>query len=113
MLDDLQEAVNCLASGHAWYKVEFAEEICKAFGLELPKRLIETYHSQHEANPTNHYKGLFLNPDVKFPVSGVSSEHLSDYIAYELLGYTPSSGFLGRGFGAQANAREVQKVLGL
>lgn len=112
MIDNLDEAINMLSEGHSWWKVEWAEELCKAFGLELPKKLIETYHSQKEANPTNHFKGLFINTD-KWPVSGVSSEHLSDYITYELLGYYPSSGYIGRGFGCQANASEVRKALSI
>lgn len=112
MIDDLNEAINALSSGHNWWKVEYAQEVCKAFSLELPEKLIETYHSQKEANPTNHFKGLFIQTD-KWPVSGVSGEHLSDFVTREILGHTPSSGFLGRGFGAQANAQAVRQAIGL
>lgn len=112
MINNLNEAIDMLSDGHSWWKVEYAEELCKAFGLELPKRLIQTYHSQKEANPTNHFKGLFINTD-KWPVSGVASLPLSDYITEQILGNTPSSNFLGRGFGAQANAKAVAEAIGL
>jgi len=91
--------------------VEYAEELCKAFGLELPSKLIQTYESQHEANPTNHYKGLFLNKGTKFPISGVPSLDLSDFITEKIVGYYPSSEFIGRGFGAQANSIAVMAEL--
>ena len=104
-----QEAVSYIADGHTWWKVEFAEQVCKAFGFELPKGMIETYKSQHEANPTNHFKGLFLSKDIKFPVSGVSSLPLSNYIVRKL-GLEVRE-FLGRGFQAQANAEAVKEFI--
>ena len=110
MIDDLNQAINMLGDGHSWLKVEYAEEVCKAFGLKLPKRLIQTYHSQKEANPTNHYKGLTIHTD-KWPVSGVASLSLSDYVAEELLGEVPAAEFIGRGFGAQANASAIKRFL--
>jgi hypothetical protein len=104
----LNEALNAVSSGHSWWKVSYAKAVCKAFGYELPERLIETYHSQQEANPGNYFKGLFINT-YKWPVSGVSATNLSDFIAKKVLGYCPSGGFLGRGSGSQANAEEIRK----
>lgn len=110
-----RKAVNVVADGHTFWKVKFAKEVCGVFGLEFPKRLVATYKSQKQANPDNHYKGLFFNEGTKFPVSGVNSARLSDYIACKVLGVKipPAGGFLGRGFGAQANARAVSKKLGI
>ncbi|GEM_PF-1835547 len=109
----LEEAIDSLSDGHSWWKLEYAKEICGQFGLELPDRLVQTYKSQKEANPDNHYKGLFFVEGTKFPVSGVTSLGLSDYITEAVLGETPSSNFIGRGFGAQANAEAIRKHFGL
>ena len=107
-----EKAISVVADGHTFWKVSYAKRVCKVFDLELPDLIISTYNSQKEANPTNHYKGLFLNKDTKFPVSGVEAADLSDYIAGKVLGHAPpSGGFIGRGFGAQANAEAVEKKL--
>ncbi len=110
-----KEAVNVVADGHTFWQVGFAKEVCGIFGLKFPKRLVSIYKSQKHANPDNHFKGLFFNEGTKFPVSGVNSARLSDYIACKVLEVTipPAGGFLGRGFGAQANAKAVAKELGI
>lgn len=111
---ELTTAIHHLADGHSLWKVDYAKEICAAFGLELPKGLIVHYENQKDANPNNEPKGLWLNDPDK-AIDGVNSLALSDYITEKVLKtkYPPSSEYLGRGFGAQANAGAVAKKLNI
>jgi len=109
-----EEAIDCLSSGHSFWSVEYAKKICKALGVEFSDKLIRHYKNQKDANPDNNPKGLWLNEPDK-PVDGVESLNLSDYITCKILScdYPPSSEFIGRGFGAQANAGAVKDYFAL
>ena len=100
-----KEAIHCLSNGHAEWTVTYAREICKAFGLELPKGLIQTWEGQADVNPSGNPKGLWLDEDKAG--SGVNSLSLSIYIV-DKLGLEVQS-YIGRGFQAQANAEAVKE----
>jgi len=108
------EAIDCLSDGHTLWKVEFAKEVCEALGVEFSDKLIRHYKNQKDANPTNSPKGLWLaDPDKA--IDGVNSLNLSDYVTCKILkcDLPPSSQFIGRGFGAQANAGAVKDFFAL
>lgn len=104
-----QDALEWVADGHSFLKLETAKDICKALNVPFSERLIVHYEGQHDANPTNEYKGLWLNEDK--PVDGVNSLPLSNYIV-DKMGLKVES-YCGRGFQAQANAGAVKSHLGL
>lgn len=103
------EAINCLADGHTLWTVSAAKKICKALGVRFSTKLVVHYENQKQANPHNDPKGLWLN-DPNKAIDGVNSLNLSDYVTCKILNcdYPPSSEFMGRGFGAQANAGAVR-----
>ncbi len=105
-----EEALKVIADGHTFWNVDHAEKVCKAFGLELPKSLIETYANQKEANPDNHFKGLFIQTD-KWPVSGVSSYRLSNFVTSKL--GVKGGDYFGRGTQARSNAEAIRKKFGI
>ena len=106
----VKEAISCIADGHTLWRVGTAEEICKAFGLKLPKKLIVHYEGQKDANPTSHWKGLWLNEDKS--IDGVNALNLSYWVT-KALGIDTTNGLSGRGFQAQSNAEKVRGKLGL
>lgn len=105
----LTEAIEAIADGHTFWSVGFAKEVCRVFGLRLPKKLIQHYEGQADANPNNESKGLWLLEDG--PTDGVYSLDLSYYVA-QALGLGEPGAFLhGRGSQAQWNAKAVKELL--
>ena len=105
------QAIALIADGHTFWRVGGAKKICKAFDLKLPEWAVSHYKGQKDANPTNHFKGLFLKEDK--PCSGVNALTLSNYITERLCGKNEMGNFLGRGFVAQANCKLVSEKLGI
>lgn len=105
-----EDALKCISNGHTEWSVEAAQEIVRAFGItELPDRLIDRWAGQADANPTNDYKGLWLEKDEAG--TGVNSLRLSDFIVDYFKLEVRS--FHGRGSQAQANSEVVKKHLAL
>lgn len=105
-----KEILNGL-EGHQFLDVEFAEEICKAFEVKLPKILIYHFKGQKDANPDNHPMGLWLNEDK--PVSGVWDLELAQYLCKTLVkNYKPSDKF-GRGSRCRDYAEQLRKQFNL
>lgn len=107
-----EDALAALADGHTFWKKEAAQKICEALGVPFSEKIVTRYKNQKDANPTNDPKGLWLNDPDK-PCEGVNSLTLSNYVAMQILHseYPPSGEFIGRGFGAQANAAAVRQYL--
>lgn len=100
---DRDTAIAKLADGHTEWTVDCAKEICEAVGVPFDDSLIDRWTGQADANPTGHFKGLFLNEDK--PGEGVNSLYLSKYVARQLgLKYEHK---MGRGFQAQVCAAAV------
>lgn len=101
----LEEAVGYLSDGHGLRPPKRAFSICKAFGVPFPKKLLRHWYSDW-SDP----KGMHMNEGSEGAL-GIWSLELSAYIA-EKLGVKEKAGdYLGRGFQAQAYAREIRKLL--
>ena len=103
----IREVLEYIAEGHSLWSVDLAKEICKTLNVPFKNRLIITWNSQKDANPTNDFKGLWLNEDK--PGQGVASDRLSSYVVNYLC-LKPKS-FFGRGSQARENARVLKEYL--
>ena len=101
----LEEAVNALSDGHGCWSPQFAFKVCKALEVPFPKNLL-----QHQYSDWADYKGLHMDEGKEGSV-GVWSLQISSYIAKELGVKERAGSYLGRGFQAQAYAREVRKLM--
>ena len=101
----LEEAVDLLSSGHALWEPQNAFQICKALNVPFPKHLLQHWYSDW-SDP----KGMHMNEGHEGSL-GMWSLALSAYVAEELGVKDLAGSYIGRGFQAQAYAREVKKLL--
>ena len=99
---DRIEALAMIGDGHTVWKPDYAEEICKAFGVSFPKSLVKPFRNEA------HYKGYHGQE-----ADGVYSLTLSQHVAQCLGVADKAASFLGRGSQAREYARVVAEKLGI
>ena len=103
---DIKEALEVIRDGHAIIMPEYAREVCKALGVELPGGMITRWRSDKPGT----LKGLTM-ANGQENAEGVYTLDLSYYVAKALgCTYLPYR-FTGRGRQARANAEAVAEKL--
>ena len=102
---ELSEALECLSSGHALWVPKEAYQICKAIGVAYDKTL-----EQHWYSDWSDPKGMHMSEGCEGSI-GVWSLILSEYVAEQLGVKERAGSYIGRGFQAQAYAKEIKKYL--
>lgn len=102
-LMELNEALDCLSDGHALWTPKIAYQICKAVGVPYDKSLERHWYSDW-SDP----KGMHMSEGYEGSI-GVAALSLSHYVAKQLGVAEKAGSYLGRGFQAQAYAREIRK----
>lgn len=101
---EVKQALEAISTGHAIWSVDYAKEVCEAFGVSFPKSLVRVYESDSNPKGVTMYHG---------PDEGVWSLSLALHVA-ECLGVKDKAhGFIGRGSQAREYARVVAEKLGL
>jgi hypothetical protein len=100
---EVSEALVLLSDGHSVLTEEAARAVCGVLGVAYPTELVISW--QGAADAFGRY-GFLPYDDV--PGSGVEGLDLSYHVARSLGLGAPGSGFTGRGFQAQANARAIE-----
>lgn len=103
-----EKALSIVSDGHGMISVETAKEVCAFFGVKFEDWLVMRWSGQKDANPGNDPKGLFLYEDK--PGEGVPTLRLSRLVVEGLGGQVGN--FLGRGFEARDNARQIKEAKG-
>lgn len=101
---DIKEALEAIETGHAIWAPNYAEEVCKTFGVPFPKSLVQVFESDRHPLGVTMYHG---------PDDGVWSLHLAQHVADRLGVMDKARGFLGRGSQAREYARVVAEKLGI
>lgn len=104
MTDKRLEYLWSLADGHALWKEEYAQEVCKAFGVEYDPRLKRKHYAD--------YKGMFNESGKSVPyLEAVDDNDLLEYIADKLGVEYNDRSFIGRGFRAQHTAQKIADAI--
>lgn len=103
---NLEEALEILSDGHTVISIEKAKEVCKFVKVPFSKTLVQIFKS----DPPGTFEGLTMKPGYE-STDGVYTLSLSCYVAEQLKVAEKAGNFLGRGFQAQAYAKEIRKVL--
>ena len=101
---ELKEALEAIETGHAIWSVEYAERVCEAFAVSLPKSLIMVY--EEDRHPLGVH--MFYGPE-----QGVWSLSLARHVAKCLGVADKAGGFIGRGSQAREYARVIAEKLGV
>ncbi len=99
---DNRKAWDYINDGHTVWAVDTAREVCEAFGVSFPKKLVKFF--KNEAHPMG-YHGQ--------ETDGVYSLELAAHVAQCLGVADQAQGFSGRGSQAREYARLVAEKLGL
>ena len=97
-----EEALEAISDGHAIWSVEYAKQVCQAFGVSFPQSLVEVFESDRHHLGVTMYHG---------PAEGVWSLTLALHVATCLGVKDKARGFLGRGSQAREYARVVKAAL--
>lgn len=95
-----QEALEAISTGHAIWSVEYAERVCKHFGVSFLKSLVKVYESDRLPLGVTMYYG---------PDDGVWSLDLAWHVAMCLGVANKARRFFGRGTQARELARVIEE----
>ena len=101
---DTKEALEAISTGRVIWAVDYAKEVCRAFGVAFTKTLAQVYESDRHPLGVTMYHG---------PDEGVWSLHLATHVALQLGAYDDARSFHGRGSQAREYARVVAEKLGV